>query len=151
MDWIELTAHEPGGVAGAAPPVVVRGADCRTGAELFAEWARALEFPAHFGHNWDAFHDCLTEKALWHYDPDGPPPAQPLTIRVEDAAQLLADAPARDLTVLLTALSDTATVQQDDEDEGAYPDGFRIHLHLLAKSEELPYLESRLRMAGFRR
>ncbi|WP_093865465.1 barstar family protein [Streptomyces sp. TLI_053] len=31
---------------------LVRGANCRTAAALFAEWARTLAFPGYFGHNW---------------------------------------------------------------------------------------------------
>ncbi|GHJ43989.1 hypothetical protein Cs7R123_13310 [Catellatospora sp. TT07R-123] len=39
----------------------VGGQACRTRAGLFAEFARALAFPAHFGANWDAFADCLRD------------------------------------------------------------------------------------------
>jgi Barstar (barnase inhibitor) len=34
---------------------VIKGRPCATPASLFAEFARALEFPDYFGHNWDAF------------------------------------------------------------------------------------------------
>ena len=121
MDWVELTMQVPPGEALSA---VVRGTACRTRAGLFSEWASALEFPAHFGHNWDAFHDCVSEKTLWHSDPDGPPPVHPLTILVEDAARLLADAPHQDLETLLETLSDAATVQDGDEDACTYVHGF---------------------------
>ncbi|GAA3774285.1 barstar family protein [Streptomyces phyllanthi] len=39
----------------------VRGSRCRTKQDLFTEWAAGLGFPDHFGHNWDAFHDCLRD------------------------------------------------------------------------------------------
>ncbi|MCF1598726.1 barstar family protein [Streptomyces muensis] len=145
-NWLRLTVPEPPGDSLSA---VVRGTDCRTRAGLFSAWARALEFPAYFGHNWDAFHDCVSEKALWHSDPDGPPPAHPLTILVEDAAHLLADAAPQDLTVLLQSLSDAATVQDGDEDAHAYPDGFRLHLLLHDTPAGLLELAGRMRQAGF--
>ncbi|GGK74068.1 hypothetical protein GCM10010094_38730 [Streptomyces flaveus] len=149
MNWLRLTVHEPPGEPEESLSVVVRGTDCSTRTGLFSTWARALEFPAYFGHNWDAFHDCVSEKALWHSDPDGPPPAHPLTILVEDAAQLLADAAPQDLTALLQSLSDAATVQDHDEDAGAYPDGFRLRLLLHDTPAGLVELAGRMREAGF--
>ncbi|MGW1784878.1 barstar family protein [Streptomyces sp. NPDC002143] len=128
---------------------VVLGAECRSSAGLFSEWARALEFPAHFGHNWDAFYDCVSEKALWRFDPDGPPPVHPLTIVVEDAAHMLVDAPQHDLEVLLRALSDAATIQDGDEDAGHYPYGIRLHLLLRDTPAGLLDLAQRMRVAGF--
>jgi RNAse (barnase) inhibitor barstar len=46
------------------PDAVIRllhGERCPTSAGFFAEMARALEFPDHFGHNWAALTDCLTD------------------------------------------------------------------------------------------
>jgi len=39
----------------------VNGAKCSTHESLFKEWASVLDFPGYFGHNWDAFHDCMTD------------------------------------------------------------------------------------------
>ncbi|MDX3629684.1 barstar family protein [Streptomyces europaeiscabiei] len=144
MHWLELTVDEP---PGEVLPVVIRGTGCRTSAELFAAWAQALDFPSHFGHNWNAFHDCVSERALWHSDPDGPPPAGPLTILVEDAFLLLTDAPPPELEVLLQTLSDAATVADDDEDTGVYPDGFRLHVLLRDTPDRLRVLARRVRAA----
>ncbi|MFI5794559.1 barstar family protein [Streptomyces sp. NPDC051677] len=145
MNWADLTSHDLPGEGVAA---VVRGNRCRTKAGLFTEWARALEFPAHFGRNWDAFHDCVSERALWHSDPDGPPPALPYTILVEEAAQLLVDASPRELKMLLQVLSDAATVQSDDEDADVYPDGFRLRLLLHDAPAALLDLAPRMRTAA---
>ncbi|MER5219033.1 barstar family protein [Streptomyces flaveus] len=146
MTWLELTPDEPRREALSA---VIHGTGCRTAADLFSEWARTLDFPPHFGRNWDAFHDCLTEKALWYVDLDGPPPTHPLTILVEDASHLLADAPDRDLAVLLQTVSDAATVARTDEDAYAHQDGYRIHLLLHDAPDRLPLLARRLEAAGF--
>jgi len=48
----------------APPGFVVRtiqGKKCRTPSTLFAEFARALDFPDYFGHNWDALEECLAD------------------------------------------------------------------------------------------
>ncbi|MFI9172102.1 barstar family protein [Streptomyces lincolnensis] len=71
----------------------VRGSRCRTTPDLFVEWAGALGFPDWFGHNWDAFEECLFT-------------VSPLTVVVRDADQLLADEDPRQLSTLL-AIVDT--------------------------------------------
>ena len=40
---------------------VIRGRHCKTPANLFAEFAQALEFPEYFEHNWDALDECLAD------------------------------------------------------------------------------------------
>ena len=40
---------------------IVDATRCATSPELFDEWAAALEFPDHFGRNWDAFEECVAD------------------------------------------------------------------------------------------
>ena len=83
----------------AAPPVGaarVDGAACRDSQGMFAEWARALDFPDHFGQNWDALVDVLHDVV-----DDGP-----IVIAVDHAAQLLADEAPEQLRTLLEVLDD---------------------------------------------
>ncbi|MFB8240501.1 barstar family protein [Kitasatospora purpeofusca] len=80
---------------------LVRGANCRTRAALFAEWARALSFPGYFGHNWDAFEECLNDALL---PPGAGSAATRLLVLVTDADALLADEPPAQLALLLDIL-----------------------------------------------
>lgn len=40
---------------------IVRGSRCENERDFFREWAAALQFPYYFGHNWDAFNECLND------------------------------------------------------------------------------------------
>lgn len=40
---------------------VIQGKKCRQSSDLFTEFARALDFPDYFGHNWDAVEECLAD------------------------------------------------------------------------------------------
>ena len=53
----ELLVRPPTGLA----LKIIKGRHCKTPAHLFAEFARALEFPDYFGHNWDALEECLAD------------------------------------------------------------------------------------------
>jgi RNAse (barnase) inhibitor barstar len=62
---------------------IVKGCHCKTPAHLFAEFARALEFPDYFGHNWDALEECLADLE-WL-------PAKGYILLITDAAHVLLD------------------------------------------------------------
>ena len=62
---------------------VIKGSHCKTPANLFAEFAQALEFPDYFGHNWDALEECLADLE-WL-------PAKGYILLITDAAHVLSD------------------------------------------------------------
>ena len=62
---------------------VIKGRHCKTPTNLFAEFARALEFPDYFGHNWDALEECLADLE-WL-------PAKGYILLITDAAHVLSD------------------------------------------------------------
>jgi RNAse (barnase) inhibitor barstar len=73
----ESLVHPPTGLT----LKVIKGRHCKTPANLFDEFARALEFPDYFGHNWDALEECLTDLE-WL-------PAKGYILLVTDAAHVL--------------------------------------------------------------
>jgi RNAse (barnase) inhibitor barstar len=40
---------------------LIRGRRCSTRDQFFQEWAAAFQFPHYFGHNWDAFEECIND------------------------------------------------------------------------------------------
>ncbi len=87
-----MTPLPPPGAAGTARDIRIDLAGCVDKAELLARIASALQFPAWFGHNWDALADCLTDLS-WL-------PAERYSITLEQPQALRAAAPE----VLATAL-----------------------------------------------
>ncbi|MER7708319.1 barstar family protein [Kitasatospora sp. NPDC097605] len=103
--WDLLPGHPWAGFAtGTHRLCLVRGDHCRAKAALFAEWAQALTFPGYFGHNWDAFEECLTD--VLH--PPGAETATRLLVLVTAADALLADEPPDQLALLLAILDAAA-------------------------------------------
>lgn len=86
--WLTVTTS--------SPPAVVNGRACRTRAAFFAEVARVLDFPSYFGHNWDAFFDCLRDIGA-------------LDVIVAHAEELLADEPPIQMATLLAILARVAS------------------------------------------
>jgi RNAse (barnase) inhibitor barstar len=78
-------------------------AGCSDKAEFLVRIAAALGFPAWFGHNWDAFFDCLTDLS-WR-------PALGYVLILERATELQATEPEV-FDTALAILGDAATVWQ---------------------------------------
>ncbi|MFE6749150.1 barstar family protein [Kitasatospora purpeofusca] len=103
--WDLLPGRTWAGFATAADRLrLVRGANCRTRAALFAEWAGALSFPGYFGHNWDAFEECLNDALLPPGTGAAGATAPRLLVLVAEADALLADEPPAQLALLLDIL-----------------------------------------------
>jgi RNAse (barnase) inhibitor barstar len=75
----ESLVHPPTGLV----LKIIKGRYCKTPASLFTEFARALEFPDYFGHNWDALEECLTDLE-WL-------PAKGYILLITDAALVLSN------------------------------------------------------------
>ena len=122
------------------------GRHCRTKESLFEEWAIALSFPSHFGHNWDAFNDCFREFI------DRSAMKGTSVLRISHAAVLLADADL-DLAILMGVLqsafseaSTSVSLSVSDEPNGG---GRQIVIEWADEAEELPRLRARLLGAGW--
>lgn len=98
-----VVALERGRKAGAAR--CMRGAKGRTTAGLHDEMAAALQFPPHYGENWDALRDCLCDLA-WL-------PPGPVVLALLDADAVLRSAPARQFALLVQVLGDAARFWND--------------------------------------
>lgn len=80
--------------------IVLDGRSSTRREELFRHVAAALQFPAHFGHNWNAFIDCVNDLS-WLDD-------SPIDIVVRDAAWLLIDGEPDEFGLFLRIVRDAA-------------------------------------------
>ncbi len=102
--WSSLLVLKTGQRAESLVPIpggfmlkVLRGGKCRTSAGLFAEFARVLDFPDYFGHNWDALEECLADLE-WL-------PARGYVLLLTEAEQVLPD-DEEDYATFLEVMSD---------------------------------------------
>ena len=77
---------------------VIRGERCRTKESLFKEFTSVLEFPNYFGHNWDAFDECINDMS-WL-------PANNYVLVISNFDKLLSESP-EDLHIFLDIIKDT--------------------------------------------
>ncbi|MFF3855446.1 barstar family protein [Micromonospora sp. NPDC002575] len=94
--WLSIADAGPADAPGER--AVLSAASARSRAGLFTALVGALDLPGYVGRNWDAFADSLRDRL----------DAGPLTLVVDDAAQLLADEPVGHLGLLLAVLGDAA-------------------------------------------
>ncbi|MFI6255703.1 barstar family protein [Micromonospora zamorensis] len=92
-DWLTVCCGAVPELPGA---VVLSGGAARTRPALFAALAGALALPAHLGSTWDALSDVLRDRL----------DADPLTLLVIDAGELLVDEPAGQYALLLAVFGD---------------------------------------------
>lgn len=102
----------------------IDGAAARTLDGLFAAFAAAWDFPAHFGGNKDAFDDAVRDLNPRLRTPVGAPADGYLTV-VENAPDLLADVDDRDFRWFATSLTFYRDSYRDSPD---HPLGFTLVL-----------------------
>ena len=122
--WSSLLVVPPGATAAALvkPPAgfalrIVQGKKCKTPAGLFGEFARALEFPDYFGHNWDALEECLADLE-WI-------PAKGYVVLITDALAVIPD-DQEEYETLLEVLNDAGEAWS----KGQTADGRRAPFHV---------------------
>ncbi|MFI7436811.1 barstar family protein [Micromonospora haikouensis] len=94
--WLSIADAGPTDASGER--AVLSAASARSRAGLFTALVGALDLPGHVGRNWDALADSLRDRL----------DAGPLTLVVDDAAQLLAEEPVGHLGLLLAVLGGAA-------------------------------------------
>lgn len=110
----------------------LRGIKMRTLQSLFDETSAALQFPAFFGENWDAYSDCLNDLD-WL-------PVGSCTLLLLDTQHILDRAEPADRATLAEILKDTAEAWN-----GSRP--FHVILHR-AEGANLPPMARELRSLG---
>jgi RNAse (barnase) inhibitor barstar len=96
----------------------IHGKKCTTPTGIFNEFARALDFPDYFGHNWDALEECLADLE-WL-------PAKGYVILVTEAQCVIPDE-EEEYETLLEVLSDAGEAWS----KGQTADGRRAPFHVL--------------------
>ncbi|WP_338604820.1 barstar family protein [Saccharopolyspora sp. SCSIO 74807] len=101
----------PTGGAPAIHVAVLDGTRCRAAPELFRHCAEVLELPEYFGHNWDAFDECVSDLLILdegglgsYYGGRAGILADRLLLVFRRADQLLAESARGELRVLLSLL-----------------------------------------------
>jgi RNAse (barnase) inhibitor barstar len=122
--WSSLLVTLPGTPVTALvkPPTgyvlrIVQGKKCKTPAGVFDEFARALEFPDYFGHNWDALEECLADLE-WL-------PAKGYVVLITDAQSVIPD-DDEGYETLLEVLNDAGEAWS----KGQTADGRRAPFHV---------------------
>lgn len=95
---------------------LIQGKKCGTPSSLFDEFARALDFPDYFGHNWDALEECLADFEWF--------PAKGYILLITDAHAVLPD-DEDEYETLLEVLSDAGEAWS----KGQTTDGRRAPFH----------------------
>jgi len=113
---------------------IVRGKRCATKDRLFQEWAAALQFPAYFGENWDAFEECLSD--LEWMPPGG------LVLFLTRADRILADAAEVELNTLADILITAAKEWRTNHPIAPF------HMVFHAEPEDEAMARHRLSVAG---
>lgn len=123
--WSSLLVIPSGATAAALvrPPAgfalrLIHGKKCATPSGIFNEFARALEFPDYFGHNWDALEECLADLE-WL-------PAKGYVVLITDAQYVIPDE-EEEYETLLEVLSDAGEAWS----KGQTADGRRAPFHVL--------------------
>jgi RNAse (barnase) inhibitor barstar len=96
----------------------IQGKKCRNASALFGEFARALDFPDYFGHNWDALEECLADFE-WL-------PAKGYILLIAEAQAVLPD-DEEEYETLLEVLNDAGEAWS----KGQTADGRRAPFHVL--------------------
>lgn len=129
-------------IQGTARPAcrTLRGQKMRTEPLLFDECAAALQFPYHFGENWDALNDSLNDLEWLH--------AGAYVLLIVNSVQLLEHAPVERRNLFLQTL-ESAGREWSTPATGEFARGARpFHVLLQGTQTEEPTVKAMLHLAG---
>ena len=118
----------------------VRGRKARTVAELFDEFAAALQFPYYFGENWAAFDECFSDLSWLHVQSG-------IVVVILDAEHVLKEEGSAELKVLARIITDAASAFAEPIEETEWWSRPPLPFHVVLQGDSLHFL-NRWRTAG---
>lgn len=107
----------------------VRGRKARTLEGLFDEFAAAFQFPYHFGENWAAFRDCMSDLDWLPFEPG-------VVVLVYDADEVLVDAHPAELPTFVRTLATAAEEFAEPVNEGEWWDRAPVPFHVVLQGHD---------------
>ncbi len=115
----------------------LRGTEMRARDDVFEQFATLLQFPRHFGGNWNAFIDCINDLD-WLC-------ARGIAIIILDAVHVCDEADADELSLLLRLLADAGRRWAEPNE---LRESLPFHVVLHAAPSDSPALHRRMLRAG---
>lgn len=107
---------------------VARGRKMAEVDKLMDEFAASLQFPYYFGENWPAFQECIE-------DMDWLPVGEGYVVAISDAPDVLSNAPAAELSVLIRSFAQARATYSSPVADGEWWDRPALPFHVVLQAD----------------